>query len=452
MDEDMSIVIDNGTGMIKAGRSTDEAPSVIFANVVGRPLGDGSRFRDGEVEDLYIGADAQERAGLLAMDFPIQNGKVSNWDDMEAVWRHTFRECKVEPGDQPCLVTEAPLNPSDDRERMVELLFETFDVPACYLMIQGVAALLYSGRTSGCVVDIGDGVAHIIPVSNSILVPPLTKQSIAGREVTTYLSTSLADQGFDLFQSVGGIDMSRKIKEEACYVALDYEAEEAKDEAELAYDVQIGDKTASLTRARYRAGEVLFNPRRILQRDRRGVHELIHDTIEGMEVTLRGDMYSGLILSGGSTMFEGFADRLTAELTALVPNSEITISAPPERQYSVWLGAKSHALSNAIDTLWITREVCTRFFPFFVFVFSARSNGSENPLSSPLGLVVGVVMVFLWFRCDDPHPIGNNASRIAISQHSCDFFSFRSADGCRRAQEYDEEGSSIVHTKCPNSI
>ncbi|KAM9995484.1 hypothetical protein ACTFIY_001669 [Dictyostelium cf. discoideum] len=323
-----AIVIDNGSSMCKAGFAGDVIPRAVFPSIIGGPR--LAAFM--EVDDSHIGNEAQTNRAILNLKYPIERGIITNWDGMEKIWHHTFyNELGVSPVEHPVLLTEPPLNPKENREKMTQIMFETFDTPSMYVANQAVLSLYSTGRTTGIVMDSGDGVSHAVPVYDGNALP---------EEIIP----------FDL--AAAEREIVRDIKEKLSYVALDFEAEmqtaASSSALEKSYELPDG-QIITIGNERFLCPEALFRPS-LLGMKYSSIHETIYNSIMKCGIDIRRDLYGNIVLSGGSTMFPGFADL------------KINIIAP-ELKYCVFIGGSIVTSLSTFQHMWISKEEYDEYGP-----------------------------------------------------------------------------------------
>jgi centractin len=257
--------------------------------------------------------------------------------------------------DHPVLLTEAPLNPRSNRVKAAEVFFETFNVPALYISMQAVLSLYATGRTTGVVLDSGDGVTHAVPIYQGFALPhSIMRSDIAGRDVTRYLKLLLRREGL-LFKTTSEFEIVRTMKEKVCRVTLNPQKDEQIDQDPIPYQLP-DDSVVQIGRASFRAPELLFYPY-LIGEESEGIHEVLAYSIRRSDLDLRKTFYSNVVLSGGSTLFKGFGDRLLSEIKKLTPKDvKIRISAPQDRLYSTWMGGSILAALDTFKKMWVSKK------------------------------------------------------------------------------------------------
>uniref|UniRef100_A0ACD5YVW9 Uncharacterized protein n=1 Tax=Avena sativa TaxID=4498 RepID=A0ACD5YVW9_AVESA len=356
------LVLDNGTGMMKAGFAGEDGPRAVFPSIVSRPRSARMRQKD----SIFVGDEAQSKSGdKFKLKYPIERGFVMDWDNMEKIWHHTFHhELGVAPDEHSVLLTESPLNPKASREKMTQIMFETFSVRGMHVAVQGELALLSTGRTTGIVIDSGDGVSTVVPIYQGYtLSHAVHRLDLAGRDVTDSLVKILDERGYSLTSSAER-EVVWDVKERLAYVALDYkqELETAKHNHysfEKSYELPDG-QVLTIGEERFMCAEVLFQPSVPMTETAsrvHGIHEMAFNSINMCAIDIRSHLYGNIVLCGGTTMLPGMADRMTKEIAALAPTTmKIEVVAQPERKHHVWIGGSIVASLNNFQQMWITKE------------------------------------------------------------------------------------------------
>jgi len=329
------------------------------------------RAGDMIVKDIMVGDDAAAVRTMLQITYPMDNGIIKRWEDMQHVWDYTFSEkLQVDTTGRKILLTEPPMNPLSNREKMCEVMFERYNFGGVYVAIQAVLALYAQGLSSGVVVDSGDGVTHIVPVYESVVLNHLTRRlNVAGRDVTRQLINLLLRRGY-AFNRTADFETVRQIKEKLCYVSYDLELDHklAEETTVLVESYTLPDgRVIRVGSERFEAPECLFQPH-LVDIEQPGIAEFLFNTIQAADVDVRTSLYKAIVLSGGSSMYPGLPSRLEKELKQLwltkvlhgdptrLSKFKVRIEDPPRRRHMVFLGGA--VLANIMadkENMWITK-------------------------------------------------------------------------------------------------
>eukprot|EP00744_Colponema_vietnamica_P001215 GILI01002037.1.p1 GENE.GILI01002037.1~~GILI01002037.1.p1 ORF type:complete len:428 (+),score=126.24 GILI01002037.1:47-1330(+) len=418
-------VIDCGTGYTKLGYAGNCEPSFIVPTAIATHVDKkGTSFAAAKsgVDDLdfYIGQEAIKNSKTHSLSYPIREGVIQNWDDMEKYWqRCIYKYLRCEPEEHYFLLTEPPLNSPENREYTAEIMFETFNVPGLYIAVQAVLALAASwsvkdakARTlTGTVIDSGDGVTHVIPVAEGYVIGSCIKSiPLAGSNITQFIMQMLRERGENI-PADELMDVARRIKESQCYVCPDIVKEYNKFDKEYStLQGMIDNKTTkcfktmegrhSLSGApwtcevgyeRFLAPELFFNPEIFSSDWTQSLPTVVDQTIQACPIDTRRALYNNIVLSGGSTMFNNFHRRLqrdikttvderlqrSEDLTGVKPTPiEVEVVKHPMQRFAVWFGGSLFGSSPEFGTVCHTKAQYEEYGPSI-----ARYNKIVNSFS-----------------------------------------------------------------------
>ncbi|KAL8292523.1 hypothetical protein RQP46_001135 [Phenoliferia psychrophenolica] len=369
------LVVDNGTGFVKCGYGGSNFPAHSFPSIIGRPiLRAEERTSSAETQnitDIMVGDEASKHRSYLQLTQPMEHGIVRNWDDMKLLWDYTFHEkLKVDTAGRKVLLTEPPMNPTKNREKMVEVMFEDYQFGGVYVAIQAVLTLYAQGLQTGVVVDSGDGVTHIVPVYDGFSLPHLTRRlDVAGRDVTRYLIKLLLMRGY-AFNRTADFETVRQIKEKLCYTSYDLDLDKrlSEETTVLVENYELPDgRVIKVGSERFEAPECMFQPH-LVDVEQPGMAEMLFNTVQAAPVDVRSELYKHIVLSGGSSMYPGLPSRLEKEMKQLylqkvlhgdperLSKFKIRIEDPPRRKHMVFLGGAVLAdIMKSQESFWITK-------------------------------------------------------------------------------------------------
>ncbi|KAH3757177.1 actin 4 [Pelomyxa schiedti] len=339
-----TVVVDNGTHTIKAGFAGHNSPRGMFRPIIMGASSSG---------DLRVGDEVPVKC--TSARCPMENGVVTNWEDMAVVWEHMYnKELRVSPSDHPLLMGEPALNPPKNREKMVELVFEKLHVQEFYAANAQLLALFDSGRKTGIVVDCGFQSSRAVPCFEGSYLPhTVGRLDIGGKHISQLMERALSVTP----------EIASDVVNQTGYVALNFEEESAKaaEDQSLYKTYELPDgQVITVKRDRFHCPEALFQPCLAdapATYEKCGIHTTCFNAIMMCDPSIRLELYNSIVLSGGASMLSGLADRLTAGVASYAPTAaRVKVVAPPERKYAVWIGGCIIGSMSTFSQMWISHS------------------------------------------------------------------------------------------------
>lgn len=362
-----AVVIDMGTGICKVGFAGQSLPTYTVATIVGcQPK---KQTTEGQPElETFIGKAAHSHSELKLVQ-PVRNGIVVDWEAAELIWRHMLEhDLQVATQDHPLLFSDPPFSPTTNREKLVEVAFESLCSPAMYVASQSVLSVYAHGCVSGLVVDTGHGVSCTVPVYQGYNLPQaIERLDLAGTHLTAFLAEMLLGSGFQLQQQ--DLDTVENIKHRYCYVASDFQKKQAQMDQDCQKSLKLPDgRTVTLGKELFQCPELLFHPPEIPGLSPVGLPTMAEQSLCKVPQILRPDIAQNVLLCGGSSLFTGFESRFRAELLlSLPPETHVVVAAQPTRNFSVWIGGSILASLRAFQSCWVLREEYEEQGPHIVY-------------------------------------------------------------------------------------
>lgn len=353
-------VIDLGSGLTKAGFAGTPTPMSIIPTAVALPTLPRALPATGPAPSLpLVGASMLPLSGVVRVTHPLRRGVVEAHADATALLSHVLEtELRVSSGAHPVLVTENACGPRRNREWLAELFFETLQVPSLYVAVPAVLALYASGRTTGVVLDVGHGVTTAVPVAHGhVSKHAIVRMDLGGHDVGERLAAMLRAAGSSLLTSSSERDAVRRIKERVCGIAHSVKEEEDRwrrgEDNPTNFELPDGN-VVEVGVERFRAPEILFQPA-LDGLECPGVAEAVHSAVQGMDAAVRKQLYSAVVLAGGTSKLRGFGSRLVDELRPLPPPAtKIRVHAPPDRLVSAFTGGTMLASLSTFRSMAFT--------------------------------------------------------------------------------------------------
>jgi actin, other eukaryote len=323
------VVIDAGSDTIKSGIGGNSLPTSIIPSIV------GTKTFKNEKKELFIGKKFSNLEDIV-IQRSIEFRHITNWDRFEELLNFIFyQELKISPDEHPIFMSKAISTPPISKEKMIELVFETFNSPGFYMSLSSILALYSSGNTSGTVLDSGFQETHSCPIYEGIPFANL-RNCFGGKDVTENLKKQLTEKNNPL-----SFEIVDDIKENLCFFQNDLQ-----EKMEKIYTLPDG----SIIKLEHEMMEITS--------EKFSFDELIFNSIKKCELDFQRDFFSKILICGGNTMFPGLEKKIFNGMLDLVSNSTKNCLkfVPCDRMYSTWIGGSISSSVTSLQSTWINSE------------------------------------------------------------------------------------------------
>ncbi|XP_075757623.1 actin-like protein 10 [Pelodiscus sinensis] len=353
-----AVVIDNGSCFTRAGLAGEDKPRSVL-KTASMPPTCPAVMR--ETQCPLTATCCGVGSARAPKTHPLRHGVITDWEAMENVWSHLFFcGLRLSPEERPLLMTDSPSCPTTNREKVAEVFFEAFGVPALHVANTGLLSLCSWGRVTGLAVEAGAGVSHVTSICAGQICKEATyRLDVAGFSLSKHMHNLLLSRAQDppLPSALPKATVTQ-LKKQCCYVSMDYE----RDLCDKAHQVPVGIQTPdgqwiTLDKERFCCPEPLFQPK-LLDQDSPGLHLLAFQSFQKVPDECKGDVLGNTVLSGGSSLFPCFPERVCAELDALLHGKgyRIKVLAAPKRSLAVWAGGSIAASLKSFRHMWLRKR------------------------------------------------------------------------------------------------
>ena len=351
-----TVVIDAGSGLVKAGFGVDDGPRSIFNSIVGTPKQMGLMVGM-ELQERYVGDDAISKYEIMNFSYPIKRGEVTDWDKFENLMHYLlYSEMKVVPEEVSILITESPRTSRENREKLTEILFETFNVKRLHIANSSMVGLFSYGKTSGLIVDSGFNITSTVPIYEGY---PLSHASIriniGGEDLSKNLLSMIQDNLEETYVDIKGRILADDIKEKLGYLLLNQD--DGDDVKDVTYELPDG-KKIELSNELYKANEILFNPDEEVKKENGllSLKNMVIDSINKCDNEIKNDIKENICLTGGTTLLKNFPEKLKNELSESSEGANFNLSAEQERLFSTWIGGSIVSSLDNFQFMWVNKK------------------------------------------------------------------------------------------------